>query len=81
MTLEEDTVSAQGTVRENDTNNPPYGTHILVDSSGKILYALQSSTVNLPDYDNENVTLSGNTVPPYTNPSLLDVGKVNPENP
>ena len=56
-----------------------YGTHVLVSANGKIIYALESSLVNLSDFTKGEVTVTGRLNPDYPvdgGPELLTVSSV-----
>lgn len=77
----EDTVHAQGTIQHQGITTYMYGSHILVDHSGKTLYALRSSTLDLNSYIGKYVEVSGTDVfgihpRPDGGPPLLDVNGV-----
>lgn len=73
---------AEGTIQKAGITTYQYGTHILIDQSGDLLFALQSDTVALDDYVDERVTLQGVRVPSYQNgaieggPDLLEVTRI-----
>ncbi len=56
-----------------------YGTHILLDDSGKTLYALKSDTINLDNFNNKKATVKGDLVEGYPvdgGPDYLNVKSV-----
>lgn len=42
-----------------------YGTHILVNDTGKTLYALKSANINLDKYIDKKVTVNGDLIAGY----------------
>jgi hypothetical protein len=42
-----------------------YGTHRLVNESGKTIFALKSDTIGLDNYIDKKVTITGDLVPGY----------------
>lgn len=79
MVHAEDSVQAQGTMQHQGITTYMYGTHILVDRSGKTLYALRNSTLDLNTYIDKYVEVSGTLVAGYPvdgGPPLLDVSMV-----
>lgn len=74
-----ETVVAEGVIEKQGITTYQYGTHVLLDGGGNLLFALQSDTVSLDDYAGERVTVSGTRVPGYQDgaveggPDLLDV--------
>ena len=77
-----ETVVAEGKIQPAGMTTYQYGTHILTDGSGDLLFALQSDTVALDDYVGKRVTLYGIRVPGYQNgaveggPDLLEVTRI-----
>lgn len=77
-----ETVVAEGKIQPAGMTTYQYGTHILTDGSGDLLFALQSDTVALDDYVDKRVTLHGVRVPGYQNgaveggPDLLEVTRI-----
>lgn len=80
-------VVAEGTVQKQGITTYQYGTHVLIDESGDLLFALQSDTVALDDYAGKRVTLHGVRVPGYQNgaveggPDLLEVTRIDDGSP
>jgi len=58
-------VEAEGHVRRQGMTTYQYGSHVLVDRSGRTLYALRSSQVDLDRYDGQHVRVSGSLMPDY----------------
>ena len=54
-----------GTIHKIEASTWMYGTHTLDDSNGKIMYALTSSSINLSNYENKVVKISGDLVEGY----------------
>ncbi len=72
-------VTASGTIKQQGISTYLYGTHILADDAGKIIYALKSDTIKLEDYVNKKVTIKGDLVAGYPvdgGPAYLDVKAV-----
>lgn len=84
---EGDAVVAGGTVQKAGITTYQYGTHVLIDDSGDLSFALQSDNIALDDYVGERVTLHGTRVPGYQNgaveggPDLLEVTRVDDGSP
>ena len=53
--------SYSGIVKPIEASIYQQGSHFLVDDNGKLLLLLESSTVNLSDYNGKKVTVSGPT--------------------
>ncbi|WP_320052468.1 hypothetical protein [uncultured Acetobacteroides sp.] len=60
-----DRKTAVGTIKDAGSTYYMYGTHILATDDGKTLYALTSSTVDLKDYNNTKVEVTGVLVKNY----------------
>jgi hypothetical protein len=60
-----ESVTANGSIRKIEMSTWQYGTHTLIDSNSKPLYALTSSVVDLDLYQNKQVRISGNLVKGY----------------
>jgi len=72
-------ISATGTIEHPELTTYMYGTNTLVDSSGNVIYALQSNSITLDNYDGMNVTVKGELVSGYPiegGPNLLNVHRV-----
>jgi hypothetical protein len=73
-------VTAVGTIQKSGFTTYMYGTHILRDNNGQILYALKSDNINLDDYvDIKNITVKGSLISGYPvdgGPEYLDVKKI-----
>ena len=54
-----------GLIHKIEASTWMYGTHTLDDSSGKPLFALTSSTIDLSIYESKQVNISGNLVEGY----------------
>src|SRR5688572_31777494 len=68
-----------GTVEMQGHTTYQYGTHVLLDESGYVLFALRSDKLNLDDYIGRTVSLSGHLVKGYpveNGPEYLEVTKV-----
>ncbi len=61
----DNTVTAVGVVHKIEMSTWMYGTHTLADSSGKHLYALTGSSVDLNSYENKKVRITGNLIDGY----------------
>lgn len=76
---EGEAVVAEGVIEKQGITTYQYGTHVLLDGDGNLLFALQSDTLSLDDYAGERVTVTGMRVPGYQDgaveggPDLLDV--------
>ncbi len=69
-------VSAVGIIKKQGITFYMYGTHVLVNDNGQTLYALKSNTINLDNYIDQRVTVSGDLVSGYPvdfGPDYLDV--------
>lgn len=74
-----DRKSVIGTIKDAGNTYYMYGTHILVSDDGKTLYALTSSSVELKNYNNTKVEVSGVLVKDYPiedGPEFLDVNSI-----
>jgi hypothetical protein len=73
-------VTAVGTIQKSGFTTYMYGTHILRDNNGQILYALKSDNINLDGYvDIKNITVKGSLIRGYPvegGPEYLDVKKI-----
>ncbi len=58
-------VEAAGTLERLEMSTWMYGTHILKNSGGEILYALKSDTADLASYEGKKVRVAGSLVPGY----------------
>ena len=58
-------VISTGIIHKTGLTSYQYGTQTLNDSNGKLLYALISSTIDLDNYENKDVIISGNFVKGY----------------
>jgi len=54
-----------GKVHKLEMSSWMYGTHSLDDSNGKLLYALTSSTIDLNNYENKEVRITGSLIKGY----------------
>lgn len=69
-------ITAVGSLLPQGTTSYQYGTFILVDQSGKTLYALKSDAVQLLNYKGKKVSLTGMLIEGYPiegGPPYLDV--------
>lgn len=67
-------MQATGLLKRLEVSTFMYGTHILIMNTG--YYALKSTTVNLDQYVNQNVTITGNRIAGYPvdgGPPYIDV--------
>jgi hypothetical protein len=72
-------VTAEGTIKEQGFTSYMYGTHVLVDSNRKTLYALRSESIDLDLYVGKKVTVTGVPVAGYpvdNGPVYLNVSSV-----
>ena len=72
-------LAAEGTIRRQGMTIYQYGTHILVDQSGRTRYALRSDQIDLNNYVDQHVRVSGTLVPGYPvdlGPDYLEVEDV-----
>jgi hypothetical protein len=72
-------VTAEGIIKKNGTTSFMYGTHILVNSEGKTIYALKSDNLKLDDYIGKKLIVKGDLVKGYPvdfGPDYLNVKKV-----
>ena len=77
-------VTASGTIKKQGVTSYMYGTHVLVNETGKTLYALKSHRVDLDVYVGKRVTVCGELVDGYpidNGPSYLDVSSPCDEGP
>jgi hypothetical protein len=58
-------VEAAGTMERLEISTWMYGTHILVERDGEVLYALKSDTADLSSYEGKKVRVAGSLVPGY----------------
>lgn len=61
----EESVSSTGKLSKLEASVWMYGSHILRDNEGKIKYALESSKINLDDYEGKTVIVFGEKVEGY----------------
>lgn len=54
-----------GSIHKIEASTWMYGTHTLNNANGKPLYALTSSSINLSNYENKEVRISGDLVEGY----------------
>jgi hypothetical protein len=76
---ESGSIKAIGVVKASGASTFQYGTHILTDNSGNMLYALRSKSVNLDNHIDKNVEIKGHKVKGYPvdgGPEYLEVTKV-----
>jgi hypothetical protein len=72
-------IDAEGTIRRQGMTIYQYGTHILVDQSGRTRYALSSDQIDLNNYVDHHVRVSGTQVSGYPvdlGPDYLEVEDV-----
>jgi len=72
-------VKATGTLRKQGASAHQYGTHVLIDANGQLLYALRSRKADLDKYDNKSVEVRGRKIKGYPvdgGPEYLEVSKV-----
>ncbi len=72
-------IKANGTIHQQGITTYQYGTHILTDSSGEKVYALQSDMLTLDSYLNVYVEIEGNKIKGYPvdgGPEYLKVSKI-----
>lgn len=72
-------VKSSGIIHAQGITTYMYGTHVLVDNTGKTVFALRSNTVNLDQYIDKKVEIKGNKVKGYPvdgGPEYLDVSDV-----
>ncbi|MGE5458803.1 MAG: hypothetical protein ACM3RX_10650 [Methanococcaceae archaeon] len=72
-------ISSSGVIKVLEASAWMYGTHIFVDNKGKVIYALRSSQINLNNYIDMRVTISGDLVKGYPvdgGPEYLEVKSV-----
>ncbi|MGB7910734.1 MAG: hypothetical protein WCF59_00760 [Desulfobaccales bacterium] len=58
-------ITSAGIIKKQGITTYMYGTHVLVNNSGKTLYALKSDNVNLDKYIDRKVTIKGNLIGGY----------------
>jgi hypothetical protein len=54
-----------GVIHKIEASTWMYGTHTLNDADGKPFYALTSSTIDLNNFENKEVKISGNLIEGY----------------
>jgi hypothetical protein len=54
-----------GVIHKIEVSTWMYGTHTLNDAGGKPIYALTSSTIDLNNFENKEVKISGNLIEGY----------------
>jgi hypothetical protein len=72
-------MTSTGTIQRAEVTTYMYGEYILVDGSGKTLYALTSHTLDLSQYIGRNVKITGTFIDGYPvdgGPLFLDVQSV-----
>ena len=72
-------VKEKGYIKKAGITSFNYGTHVLVSDSGKILYALKSSILDLSEFLKGEVTVTGKLVPDYPvdgGPEFLEVADI-----
>jgi hypothetical protein len=75
-------IEVEGVIQKQGITTYMYGTHVLLDDGGTLLFVLVSEDVSLNDYVGERVTIQGTRVPGYQNgaieggPDLLNVSQV-----
>src|SRR3954452_2321494 len=77
-------VTAEGLLHRQELTSYQYGTYVLLDTAGHTLYALRATTLNLDDYAERPVRLTGTPVPGYPlsgGPPLLDVTDIHTASP
>jgi hypothetical protein len=73
-------VTANGVLQRQGTTTYQYGDYILIDESGKTIYALRSEAVQLLNYIGKRITVEGLLVEGYPiegGPPYLDVVTIN----
>ena len=77
--LENNPTKISGIVSAQGISTYQYGTHILTDDNGNLLYALRSNCTNLDKYLNKNVEIKGRKIKGYPvsgGPEYLEVSNV-----
>ena len=72
-------VNEKGYIKKAGISSFNYGTHVLVSDSGEILYALESSIIDLSDFTGREVRVTGKTVAGYPvdgGPEYLSVSDI-----
>jgi hypothetical protein len=72
-------VMTSGIIQKPESTTYQYGTHVLQDQDGKILYALKSTSVQLDNYIGKKVDLQGKFVEDYPvdgGPPFVEVVKI-----
>ncbi len=58
-------ITEEGTIKQQGTTTYMYGTHILLNETGQTSYALKSDTINLDNYIDQRVAVTGNLIAGY----------------
>ena len=69
-------IAAEGLIQRRGFTSYQYGTHLLLDTAGRTLFALRATGLDLDAYVDRPIHLTGNPVPGYPlagGPPLLDV--------
>jgi hypothetical protein len=77
--LQKDEVLIKGILERQGITTYQYGTHVLLDTAGKTLYALKSESLQLDLYIGKKVELKGKLVEDYPvdgGPSYLEVIRI-----
>jgi hypothetical protein len=72
-------ITATGFLKKQGITTYMYGTHVLLDDSGRTLYALRSDTIDLNKYINRQVRVRGYLVQGYpleSGPNYLNVKSI-----
>ena len=73
------TVRSYGTVEPQGHTTYQYGSHVLTDVTGNVIYALFSEEINLGDYVGKTVSIRGHLMKDYPingGPKFMQVTKV-----
>ena len=74
-----DSVNTIGVIHKIEASAWMYGTHTLDDADGRPIYALTSSIIDLNNFENKEVRISGNLIDGYPvdgGPKYLNVTSV-----
>jgi len=69
-------ITSSGTIKKQGITTYMYGTHVLLDDKGRIVYALRSDNIDLNKYIDRKVTVKGYLVDGYPidfGPNYLNV--------
>jgi hypothetical protein len=72
-------ITVSGIIQPQGATSYMYGTHILRDSTGKTIYALESKLINLDAYAGKSVCVIGKLITGYPvdgGPGYLEVTKI-----